>query len=177
MIRARNLIFSSKRSLETLKGRSEFARTFHSITVSSDAQPQHSQWRHQVKLGKHTIIADEPPALGGLDEGPSPYELLLSALGTCTSLTMQMYAQRRKLPLEKVDITLTHEKVDPPVPGEGGVSVKVDKFERVITLHGQLTPEDKKKLLDIANKCPVHRTLEAGNKNIIVTSLAAEPSR
>lgn len=158
-----------------------------SIMVTTDNGGEHSPFRQIVKIGNHTIIADEPANVGGFDEGPSPYNLLLSALGSCTAMTLQMYAARKKLPLDKIEVYLSHEKVymkdsesvvasasDAGTPAST-IHAKIDKFERVITLHGpNLTPENRKRLLEIANKCPVHRTLE--NKSVIVTSLTPIPA-
>jgi putative redox protein len=103
---------------------------------------------NQIRTGSHQLTADEPTEAGGTNTGPSPYELLLSALGACTSMTVSMYARRKSWPLESVKVHLTHAKVD----GK-------DQIERDITLVGPLDQEQKDRLLEIANKCPVHKTL------------------
>eukprot|EP01040_Poterioochromonas_malhamensis_P015515 gene15515-17381_t len=153
-----------------------------SVVVTSDHHDSNSPFRQIVSIGQHTIISDEPAAVGGLDEGPSPYQLLCSALGSCTAMTMQMYAARKKLPLEKVEVKLLHQKVYAKdledvigaSPTTSTVHAKIDKFERIITLHGpKLSEEDRKKLFEIANKCPVHRTLES--KSVVTSTLAPVP--
>jgi len=115
----------------------------------------------------HYLRADEPVKYGGGDLGPSPYDLLLMSLGACTSMTLRMYANRKKLPLEDVSIRLIHERVH----AEDCVDCesKVERITRRISLVGDLNDEQRRKLLEIADKCPVHRTLESDPK--IVTEL------
>ncbi len=114
----------------------------------------------EIVTGKHNFFADEPKDFGGNDMGPSPYQLLNAALGACTAMTLKMYADRKEWSLEKVEVHLGHEKVhakdgsDPETKKS-----KIDKFERAIELEGDLDDEQREKLLDIAEKCPVHRTL------------------
>ncbi|CAB3731262.1 OsmC family protein [Paraburkholderia phenoliruptrix] len=98
--------------------------------------------------GKHTWLADEPESLGGGDRGPTPVSLLLSSLGACTSVTLKMYAQRKGWPLDEVHVTLNIET------GEEGSTI-----DRKITLHGGLSDEQRERLLQIANACPVHKIL------------------
>lgn len=104
-----------------------------------------------MTVSGHTIIGDEPVAFGGGNLGPAPYDMLLAALGECTAMTVRWYALQQKWPLEKVEVKLSHQKID-----------KVDTFEKQVTVHGdQLTPEQRQKLVDIAAKCPVQRTLQS----------------
>lgn len=110
--------------------------------------------------GRHHMRADEVQAIGGQDLGPGPYELLLMALGSCTSMTIRLYADRRKMPLDRVVVTLTHAKryVDDCVAC-ADKPVMLDHVERVIDLLGNLSDSDRARLLEIADKGPVHRTL------------------
>ena len=98
--------------------------------------------------------ADEPVELGGRNTGPDPYELLLSALGACTAMTIRMYANRKKLRLDRIEVRLRHAQRSSASSGLN------DRFERRITLVGELTAEERQKLLEIAEKCPVSQTLQ-----------------
>lgn len=115
-----------------------------------------------IKIGPHQLNADEPTDLGGGDTGPSPYDLLLSALGACTSMTLRMYADRKKWSLDGVTVRLKHEKIHARDCEECDEKVgRIDKIERNIQLEGDLTENQRQRLLEIANKCPVHRTLNS----------------
>jgi putative redox protein len=115
-----------------------------------------------VTMGKHRLRADEPAAAGGDDSGPSPYDLLLAGLGACTSMTVRMYAAQKKWPLERVSVDLKHDKVHATDCAECETREgKIDKIERVLTLEGDLDETQRARLLEIANKCPVHRTLHS----------------
>lgn len=110
------------------------------------------RYQQGVTVGQHQLIADEPASMGGADAGPAPFDFLMSGLGACTSMTLRMYAERKGLALTKVSVTLSHEKVE--VDG-----VTRDCIHRDIVLEGDLTDEQRQRLLEIANKCPVHRAL------------------
>ncbi len=128
------------------------------------------KFTNTVKTATRTIYADEPPSVGGNDRGLSPYELLSSALGACTSMTLRMYADLKKLPLERVRVEVTHNKVHATDCAECETREgKIDRFERVVTLSGALDDAQRAKLLEIADKCPVHRTLHA--EVLVVTRL------
>ena len=104
--------------------------------------------------------ADEPVAAGGEDSGPGPYDFLLAGLGACTSMTMRLYADRKSLPLERVTVTLKHSKIHAEDCAECETKAgMLDQIERVIAMEGNLDAEQRKKLMEIADKCPVHRTL------------------
>jgi putative redox protein len=107
-----------------------------------------------VTIGRHVMGADEPERRGGKDTGPSPYELLMAGLGACTAMTVRMYAARHGWPLERIAIELRHDLIDAP-DGAG----KIDRFQRDMTLTGALTDEQRGRLLAIADRCPVTRTL------------------
>ena len=116
------------------------------------------RYQNTVGNGRHTLLADEPAGAGGGDAGPAPYEFLLAALGSCTSMTLRMYAERKGLPLTRVSVALSHQKVDVEDDSTGSAQ-RVDRIERIITLDGELSAEQRARLLEIANKCPVYRTL------------------
>jgi putative redox protein len=114
----------------------------------------------EIIVGSHRLKTDEPVEAGGTDSGPSPYDLLLSALGSCTSMTLGMYARRKAWPLESVTVRLRHSRIHAFDCAECETKEGLlDRIERDIELAGTLTAEQRAKLLEIANKCPVHRTL------------------
>lgn len=129
------------------------------------------KFQQVVTAGRHTLVADEPISYGGLDSGPSPYDYLSVALGACTTMTVRMYADRKKLPLDRVGVRVTHGKVhiEDCEECEKGETRKIDRFERILDISGDLTEDQRKRLLEIADMCPVHRTLEA--KSQIITRL------
>ena|SRR6202166_1060619 len=120
----------------------------------------HSGLRQAISVGPHHLIADEPKTSGGSDAGPDPYELLLSALGSCTNMTLRMYADRKKWPFKEIRVALTHSKnyADDCVNCEQPAAM-LDRIERLITLIGELSAEQRQRLLEIANLCPVHKSL------------------
>src|SRR5580700_10072215 len=114
----------------------------------------------EIHAGRHRIVADEPVSAGGTDTGPSPYDLLLAALGACTSMTVGMYARRKSWPLEEVTVHLRHSKIHATDCAECETKEgMLDRIERDLHFTGPLTDEQRSRLLEIANKCPVHRTL------------------
>jgi len=117
-------------------------------------------FRTEVRLGRHDIIADEPRSVGGTDLGPTPYDLLSAALATCTSMTLRMYANHKGLNLESATVRVEHDKIhaEDCEDCESG-SGKIDEFRRTISLEGDLTDEVRNRMLEIADRCPVHRTL------------------
>ncbi len=124
------------------------------------AETGNGKFEQSVVAGPHHYLADEPTSAGGNGSGPNPYDYLLAALGACTSMTIRLYADLKKLPLERVSVHLTHDKIHAAdcencETKEG----KIDRIEREITLEGALSAEQRAKLMEIADKCPVHRTL------------------
>ena len=114
----------------------------------------------QIQAGAHHLSADEPIESGGTDTGLSPYDLLLAALGSCTSMTIGLYARRKDWPLQEVVVSLWHSKIHAADCAECETREgKIDRIEREIQLVGSLTSEQRSKLMEIADKCPVHRTL------------------
>lgn len=113
-----------------------------------------------IQARKHTLLADEPVAVGGTDTGPDPYELLLASLGACTSMTVQMYAKQKGWPLASVTVRLRHSKVHAQDCADcEQASGYVDVIEKYVDVTGELTAEQRARLLEIADRCPVHRTL------------------
>jgi putative redox protein len=121
------------------------------------------KFQQEILTGPHRLLAYEPVKLGGLDSGPGPYDFLLAGLGACTSMTIRLYAEFKKIPLENVSVRLNHEKKIHTKDCENCENkvTKVDHIDRFITLEGPLDAGQRKKLMEIADKCPVHQTLES----------------
>ncbi|HLW27798.1 MAG TPA: bifunctional alpha/beta hydrolase/OsmC family protein [Kiloniellales bacterium] len=134
-------------------------------------------WLEQdIQAGRHRLVADEPPAVGGDDAGPDPYAYLLSALGACTNMTLRLYAKHKKWPLERVQVELHHAKVhEEDCENCEDSRSKIDHIERRLTLEGPLSEEQRQRLLEIADRCPVHRTLHA-KVQVETTLEAANPT-
>jgi putative redox protein len=118
----------------------------------------------------HQAMSDEPKSVGGMNLGPSPYDLLLMALGSCTSMTLRMYANHKKLDLQDIEVRLRHDRIHADDCNTcTDKSSKIERISRILTLRGDLSDADRKRLLEIADRCPVHRTLESDPQ--IVTAL------
>src|ERR1700719_4643500 len=119
-----------------------------------------ADFAQRIEVGRHHLTADEPVSFGGTDSGPSPYDLILAALGACTSMTIGLYARKRSWPVQRISVSLWHSKIhakdcDDCETKEG----RIDRIEMEIHLDGGLTDEQRAKLMEIAEKCPVHQTL------------------
>ncbi len=123
-------------------------------------ESDNAPYGQEIVAGSHRWSADEPSDLGGHDAGPNPYDMLLAALGACTSMTLRMYAQRKEWPLERVTVTLRHSKIYAKDCADcHSTTGRVDVIERDIAIEGRLDDEQRAKLMEIANRCPVHQTL------------------
>jgi uncharacterized OsmC-like protein len=119
-------------------------------------------YRTEIDADGHHLVADEPVPAGGTDAGPSPYDLMSAALAACTTMTLRMYADRKRWPLEAVEARVRHEKVHCEDCGEvGAKSSRIDRFQRLLSLAGPLDEDQRRRLLEIADRCPVHRTLHS----------------
>jgi putative redox protein len=124
------------------------------------------KFRQTVRVGRHTLIADEPVAAGGEDAGIAPHEWILAGLGACTSMTLRLYAERKGWSLESIEVTVDGDH-------EGGAFV----LKRIVHVRGNLTGEQRERLLDIANKCPVHKSLTGPIRiESTIVQAAAEPA-
>jgi putative redox protein len=120
------------------------------------------KFQQEILSGPHRLLADEPVKLGGLDSGPGPYDFVLAGLGACTSMTIRLYADVKKIPLENVSVRLHHDKIHAKDCESCDIKVSMlDHIEREITLEGPLDAEQRQRLMEIADKCPVHKTLES----------------
>jgi uncharacterized OsmC-like protein/pimeloyl-ACP methyl ester carboxylesterase len=118
--------------------------------------------QQEVIAGRHHFLADEPVSVGGMDTGPGPYDLLLAALGACTSMTVRLYADRKQWPLKRTTVRLKHGRIYAKDCAECETKEgMIDHIDRVISFEGELDAEQHKRLMEIADKCPVHRTLES----------------
>jgi len=134
------------------------------VLVSETGQ---GAFQNATRVGKHHLLADEPVNVGGLDTGPGPYDYLAAALGACTAMTLRMYGQFRKIDIGRISVEVNHGKIHAKDCHECSQSMiekggKVDRFERIITVNGPVDSALNAKLLEIADKCPVHKTLENG---------------
>lgn len=130
------------------------------------------KFQQTVTTGPHRMLADEPVAAGGEDTGPGPYDFVLAGLGACTSMTMRMYADRKALPLDRITVTLKHRKIHAEDCAECETKQgMLDQIDRVISIEGALDADQRKRLMEIADKCPVHRTLTS---EIRIVTKAAE---
>jgi len=125
-------------------------------TITVSERPG-GKYTNDVKSSRHQMLADEPVDLGSADLGPTPYEYLCGALGACTSITLRMYADRKKWPVGHISVDVSHSK---EIHGDG---IKRDVFTRIVSVTGDLDEAQRSRMLEIADKCPVHRTLEAGS--------------
>ncbi|MCC8954201.1 OsmC family protein [Bradyrhizobium sp. Pear77] len=125
--------------------------TEHQVTVCESGDGRYSE---TIRIGRHTLRSDEAATNGGDDHGPSPYQFIMAALGACTAMTVRMYAERHKMPLTRTRVELEHFTL--PSIGDAGT---LDYFTRTISLEGDLTDEQKLRLLQISEKCPVSETL------------------
>lgn len=137
----------------------------------SVAETRGGKFQSEIVSGAHRFLADEPVSYGGLDSGPSPYDLLSAALGACTSMTLRMYADRKDIDLDRVTVHVRHNKVhaEDCADCSKGHEGKVDRFERELVIDGDLDTETRERLKQIADKCPVHKTLD--NRSAIITTL------
>jgi len=139
------------------------------------AETRAGRLAQMVSVGPHRLHADEPVSHGGNDTGPSPYDLLLAALGACTSMTLRLYADQKQWPLERVVVKLRHDKIHAADCAECETrDGRVDRIEREIEITGPLDAAQRQRLLEIASKCPVHRTLHS--EVVIPTRLADAPA-
>jgi putative redox protein len=138
------------------------------VQPAMDAEPnevvvretRRGTFQQEIVAGAHRLLADEPVAAGGLGSGPGPYDLLLAALGACTSMTVRLYAERKKLSLVRTWVRLRHSRIHAADCAECETRTgMLDRIERIISFEGELDPDTRKRLLEIADKCPVHRAL------------------
>ena len=146
------------------------------LDMAADAQPsddtadgtvlvretRRGKFQQEVIVGRHRLLADEPVSSGGMDSGLGPYDFLLAGLGACTSMTLRLYADRKQLPLRQTSVRLRHNKIHAADCADCETKEgMVDRIERVIMLDGELDAGERARLMEIADKCPVHRTLES----------------
>ena len=133
-------------------------------------------FKQEITAGQHRLIADEPVSAGGGDAGPNPYDYLLTSLGVCTSMTVGLYARRKQFPLEKITVSLWHSRIHATDCEECETREgMLDRIDVEVELTGSLTTEQHSKLMEIAGKCPVHRTLTS-EINIRLLSARKSPA-
>ncbi|MFN3212277.1 MAG: alpha/beta fold hydrolase [Henriciella sp.] len=155
------------------------------IAIAQETEPQANKvvvretglngpYQNEVVIGGRKYYSDEPKSYGGADTGPDPYAWVISGLGACTSITMRMYANRKKWPVDRLTIRLEHEKKHAEDCVDCGPRDKIDVFTRYIEIEGDLDDDQRARMLEIADKCPVHRSLEKGAK--VETHLVTKPA-
>jgi uncharacterized OsmC-like protein len=141
-----------------------------SVVVQEAGEGKFAQ---RIAAGPHQLRADEPASFGGNDSGPGPYDLLLAGLGACTSITLRLYADRKAWPLSRVTVNLAHDKIHAEDCAECETkSGRLDRITRRLSLEGELDDAQRARLLEIADKCPVHRTLES---EVVITTDLEDP--
>ncbi len=141
------------------------------VVTGSDAHP----YGQRISAGGHRLVADEPGALGGADSGPTPYDLLLAGLGACTAITVRMYADRKGWPLRQLTVRLRHRRIHASDCADCETRIgQLDQIDRELQFEGELTGEQRTRLLDIAERCPVHRTLHS---EVLVSTAESVPDR
>ncbi len=160
----------AKRYLD-IESEEKLPKTEHQVVASLDAE---DGFTTKMKVGNHYMVADEPTDFGGNDFGPSPYDLVSSGLSACTVMTLQMYAKRKKWPLRNVSVHTTYGKAHAPdCENCEDATAKIDTFHREIQLTGALDQKQRERMLQIADKCPVHKTLHSETQ--VITKLSTSP--
>ena len=138
---------------------------YQTVALTGDKE---SGFTTLVKAGRHSLTADEPEDVGGNDFGPTPYQLLASALAACTSMTLRMYANRKKMDVKEIKVHVSHSKrySDDAENGDN-MSARIDHFERIVEIEGDIDEKQGDRMIEIANRCPVHKTLEG---HIVITT-------
>lgn len=140
-----------------LPGKALLESEYETVALIGDKE---SGYTTLAKAGKHFITADEPEDVGGNDFGPTPYQLLASSLAVCTAMTLRMYADRKGFDVKEIKIHVNHSKRYSDDAGSNAKAARIDHFERMVEVEGNIDEEQRKRLVEIANRCPVHRTLE-----------------
>ena len=158
----------AKRYLDITEKVNSDLKTSHQVAASLDAE---DGFTTQMKVGNHYMLADEPTSFGGNDFGPSPYELVSAGLSACTVMTLHMYAKRKGWPLDNVEVHTSYSKTHAQDCADSeDNAAKIDTFRRELKITGDLDENQREKLVQIADKCPVHKTLHS--KTQIITTLA-----
>jgi uncharacterized OsmC-like protein len=158
---------TSQERLWSNKGRQKIGSKDNRVVVRTG-----TGLRTGIMANGHTLVADEPVSMGGTGAGPTPYDYLLAAQGSCTAITVRMYADRKGWPLESVTVRLDHQRIHAEDCEECETKEgRIDRIERELEVGGPLKEQQRRRLLEIANRCPVHRTLES--EVVVETHLAA----
>lgn len=141
----------------TAEGFSDEAEAEDRVTARIGTTP----YATEIQSGVHHLLADEPEAIGGQDTGPAPYDLLAAALASCTAITLRMYADRKQWPVTSIEVDVQHDKIHASDCADcETMEGKIDQFSRTLHIEGNLTPAQRQRMVEIADNCPVHRTLE-----------------